>query len=586
VVGGGGIALRKVQGLVAEGAQVTVVALQAVEPLLELAENGRLTLKQRPYRAGEAASYVLVFAATDSREVNRQVFEDADGAGVWVNVADDPELCSFHLPARVQRGNLQIAVASGGEAPFAVRRLRQVLERRFGPEWGEWMKSTARFRQQVRDLGLGAAEQEALFDRFFSETVNPDSLSARVAPAEELQRWLAGAGDDAAPSPPRARGASADGCRRQVASDGLVSLVGAGPGHAGLLTVLGRRRLMAADAVVYDRLAAPALPCDLPARVDLRCVGKTAGHHPVPQEEISAMLVRLARQGKRVVRLKGGDPYVFGRGGEEAEALAAEGIPFEVIPGVTSGVASASWSGIPVTHRGEAVRLTLVTAHESAKDQGPQVRWDLLGQDPHATLVGYMGVTALPRVVEQLLASGMDPETPAALVERGTMAGQRSIATTVKELPQAVEDAGLAPPALFFIGKTVGHRDQLDWFSRLPLAGQRLALTAGSAEVADGLEAAGAEVVVVPLPVTPAARVVLGTSPLTGCVVASSADVDLLDEERGGPGWEGDVAAWCLGSEAADRARECGWRWVEEVVDGESCSHLVERIRRGAGAVE
>ena len=193
-----------------------------------------------------------------------------------------------------------------------------------------------------------------------------------------------------------------------------MSLVGAGPGCAGLLTLRGRQRLLSAQAVLYDRLAAPALPCDLPDCVALYPVGKHAGTHPIPQEQITALLVQLAREDKRVVRLKGGDPNVFGRGGEEAEALAAAGIPFEIVPGVTSGVAAPAWLGVPVTHRQEAVRLTLVTAHESVKSDGPQVRWDLLAQDPHATLVGYMGVSSLPRVVAQLLAGGMSPQTPAA----------------------------------------------------------------------------------------------------------------------------------------------------------------------------
>jgi len=171
--------------------------------------------------------------------------------------------------------------------------------------------------------------------------------------------------------------------------------------------------------VVYDRLAAPALPCDLSPEVDLHPVGKTAGNHPVPQEEINALLVRLARAGKRVVRLKGGDPFIFGRGGEEAEVLAAEGIPFEVVPGVTSGVAAMAWVGVPVTHRREAVRLTLLTAHEATKSDGPQVRWDVLAKDPNATLIGYMGVSSLPQVVDNLIGGGMDPETPAVMVEQG-----------------------------------------------------------------------------------------------------------------------------------------------------------------------
>src|SRR3972149_4906928 len=277
-----------------------------------------------------------------------RVSEAAASAGVWVNVADDPALCTFHLPARVRRGSLQLSIASGGESPFVVRRLRAFLERRFGPEWTAWIEGAGRFR-----------------------------------------------GSGRAPRPPPG------------------GVGGAGPGAAGLLTLRGRQRLMSAEAVVYDRLAATALPCDLPANVGLHCVGKEAGHHPVPQEEINALLVRLAREGKRVVRLKGGDPYVFGRGGEEAEALAAAGVRFEVVPGVTSGIAVPAYAGVPPTHRHEAVRVTLLTAHESKKEDGTQVRWDLLAADPHSTLVGYMGVTSLPQGVERPISAGVESLPPA-----------------------------------------------------------------------------------------------------------------------------------------------------------------------------
>lgn len=317
--------------------------------------------------------------------------------------------------------------------------------------------------------------------------------------------------------------------------------------------------------VVFDRLAAPALPTELDADVELHPVGKVAGTHPVPQEEINDLLVRLARSGKWVVRLKGGDPYVFGRGGEEAEVLAAEGVPFEVVPGVTSGVAALAWAGVPVTHRREAVRLTLVTAHEAIKSDGPQVRWDLLAQDPFATLVGYMGVSALPQVVASLLEHGMDPETPAVMVEQGTTSAQRRVLSTLSELPLAIKAAGLEPPALFAIGPTVGHAETLDWVSQLPLAGERLLVPASRSDFAVQLEAAGAEVVILPMPATPAARVVMGALPLTGCVVGSAAEVDWLDAERGGPGWSDEVATWCVGSEAATRAQERGWLNVQEL---------------------
>jgi uroporphyrinogen III methyltransferase/synthase len=309
-------------------------------------------------------------------------------------------------------------------------------------------------------------------------------------------------------------------------------------------------------------------------------VGKQAGIHPIPQEEINALLVRLARRGLRVVRLKGGDPYVFGRGGEEAEVLDAEGVAFEVIPGVTSGVAALAWAGIPVTHRREAVRLTLLTAHEAVKSDGPQVRWDLLAQDKHATIVGYMGVTALPEVARKLVDAGMDPATPAAMVEQGTTAAQRKVISTLAELPAAVSKAGLQPPALFAIGPTIRHSANLDWFSRLPLAGQRLVVPDAAEVVVRRLEAAGADVVPVPLPVTPAARIVMAALPVTGCVVTSKADVDWVHDERGGPGWAEDAPSWCVGEETAARARQRGWRRVHELSAGLDCSDLVAEIAK------
>jgi len=585
VVGGGGVALRKIQSLVAEGGRVTVVAPQVVEPLDEMARRGKVDLRRREYQNGESSAYALVFAATDDREVNRRVFDDAEKAGVWANVADDPELCSFHLPARVQRGSFQLAVASAGEAPFAVRRMRQLLEHRLGPEWGEWIEAAARFRDRVREVGLDRSQQEAGFDLFFSSTVDPVSFEARVPTDQEERGWLEQAAAEESAEPEfQDEETAVEHHARRAEHPGLVSLVGAGPGCSGLLTVRGRQRLMAADCVIYDRLAAAAIPCDLPASVELHSVGKEAGHHPVPQEEITALLVRLAREGKRAVRLKGGDPYVFGRGGEEAEILAAEGIPFEVIPGVTSGVAAPAWMGVPVTHRAEAVRLTLLTAHESAKRKGPQVRWDLLAQDPHATLVGYMGVTALPRVVDELLSYGMDPETPAAMVQHGTLASQRSVVSTLAELPAAVEREGIHPPALFVIGPTVKHADHLDWLRRLPLAGERLVINDARADLAGALEGAGAEVIAVPAPLSPASRIVIGASPLTGCLLGSPAEVDLVDEERENPGWESDPVAWCLDDATAERARERGWRRVRSCAQPANPEGIVDWIaeRRAA----
>lgn len=578
VVGGGGVASRKVQGLIEEGARVTVVAPQVVAPLTALAAEHRISLEQRRYTATDVTGMALVLAATDDGAVNRQVGQDAAARGIWCNLADDPEASSFHVSARVRRGPLQLAIGSAGEAPFVVRRLRQLLERRFGPEWGEWLDAAQRFRQEVLALGLSRPGREERYDRFFAATVDGERLLARVPGAGEQAAWLAApAANESHPVTSAAQAAA------NAVPAGLVSLVGGGPGCPGLLTVRGRERLQAADAVVYDRLAATALPTTLRADVELHPVGKTAGNHPVPQPEITALLVRLARAGKRVVRLKGGDPYVFGRGGEEAEVLAAEGIRFEVVPGVTSGVAALAWAGIPVTHRREAVRVTLLTAHEAIKSDGQQVRWDLLAQDRHATIVGYMGVTALPAVVHELLAWGMSPEMPAAMVSRGTTAAQRRVVTTVAELPTAVAAAGLEPPALFVIGPTVRHAERLDWFDSRPLAGERLVVALASPTLTAALEEAGADVVAVPLPMTPAARVVLGAQPLTGCVVRSPAEVDLFDEERGGSGWDDGTVGWCLGAAASARAAERGWQALvelEEAADDESIAAAIMARRR------
>ncbi len=564
VVGGGGVALRKVQGLLESGAVLTVIAPEVVPALAALADGDKLTLEKRAYSSGEAGSYALVFAATDRSEVNEQVYRDGDAAGRWVNVADEPQRCSFHLPARIRRGPLQMAIGSEGRAPFVVRRLRRLFEGRLGPEWGEWLDAAERFRERVRTSVTGRPEQEACFERFFVETVDPDKLTARVPLADEEREWLGeGAHEDAVmPQPPRHDHIEATEMNR-----GFVSLVGGGPGSPGLLTVHGRRRLLEADAVVYDRLATSALPCELAPEVELHPVGKTPGVHPIPQEEISALLVRLAREGKRVARLKGGDPYVFGRGGEEAEVLRGEGIPFEVVPGVTAAVAASAWAGIPVTHRKEVVSLTLVTGHEAAKSDGPQVRWDLLAQDEHATIVVYMGLTALPNIVQNLLSGGMSPTMPAAMVERGTTAAQRQVVSTIADLAKAVERAGLQPPALLVIGPTVKHVGNLDWFSGQPLAGQRLVVLGPESPLARALEDHGAHVVGLPVPVTPAARVVMGASPLTACVVRSAAEVDAIHEERDGPGWSEVTLSYCIGSQALKRAQERGWQHTIGIED-------------------
>lgn len=585
VVGGGEVALRKVEGLLADEAVLTVVAPEVVEGVEELARRGAVELHRRPYRSGDAHGFALVFAATDDRAVNARVYAEAQDAGIWVNVADDPEYCSFHLPARVQRGAMQLTIASAGGAPFVVRRLRQMLERRFGAEWSEWMEAAARFRHAVRVRGLPPRAAERRYDAFFKATVDVERLRARVPTGAELDAWLAPRADEAPDDPSRPaapdaallafapRGAPALGPR-----PGLVSLVGGGPGDPGLLTVRARQRLLGAEAIVYDRLALGALPCDLRPDVELHAVGKEAGHHPVPQEEINALLVRLALAGKRTVRLKGGDPFVFGRGSEEADALRRAGVPYEIVPGVTAGIGATACAGIPVTHRGESVRVTLVTAHESAKGDGPQVRWDLLAQDTHATLVGYMGVSSLPDVAARLVAAGMPATTPAALVSQGTTVGQRVVVSTISGLHAAGVAAGIRPPAIFVVGPTVRHAAALDWFVSRPLSGERLGVFGPATELSAALDLAGAELIQTPRPLGPAARAVIGAAPLTGWLLRSADDVEAVEEERGIPGWDAEVRAYCLGRAATERARALGWAHVVELDEGATPDAIVAAV--------
>ncbi len=592
VVGGGEVALRKIEGLLAEGARLTVVAPATVPAIDALAARGAVTLWRRGFERGDSRGFVLVFAATDDREVNARVFSEASESGVFANVADDPELCSFHLPARVKRGAMQVAVASDGGAPFVVRRLRQMLERRFGPEWSEWMEAATRFRASVRSLGGSHAAAERRYDAFFDATVNADRLWARVPTASELTAWLAPGGDDAqgGGDPEHSGDAAALLAFAPRAGQtpgprpGLVSLVGAGPGDPGLLTLRARQRLLAADAIVYDRLAAAALPCDLRDDVELHCVGKEAGRHPVPQEEIDALLVRLGKAGKRTVRLKGGDPFVFGRGSEEAEALRNAGVPWEIVPGVTAAIGATACAGIPVTHRGESVRVTLVTAHESAKGDGPQVRWDLLAEDTNATLVGYMGVSSLPDVAAKLVAAGMPASTPAALVAQGTTACQRTVVSTLGRLHAAGVAAGIRPPAIFVIGPTVRRAAALDWFASRPLSGERLAAFAPAGALGPLLDLAGADLLETPRPLGPAARVALGAAPLTGWILRSADEVEALEEERSG--WDADTTGYCLGRSAAARAQALGWRHVVELAEGSGpeaiALAIADRRRRAA----
>jgi len=561
VVGAGAVALRKIKGLLAEDAQVTVVAPAAIEPVLRLADEGAIALVRRAFVENDVEGCRLIVVATGNRAVDESVSAAAKQRGIWTNVADVPDLCDFHLPSVIRRGDFHLAIASAGKAPFATRRMRELLERKLGPDWGDWIEAARRFRRRVQQHGLGGLSADAAYDRFMAETVDEETLAVRVPMASDEEAWVHGAG-----------GARATA----TTSVGRVSLVGAGPGNPGLLTVAGLERVQHADAVVYDRLAIPAIPLDLPDAVELFFVGKQPGHHPVPQAEIETLLVRLAREGKRVVRLKGGDPFVFARGGEEALALKAAGISCEVIPGITAGIAAPAAAGIPVTFRGQAARLTFITAHEEG---APQARWDLLAKDAQATLVGYMGVSNLAAVTAALLAAGMPADTPAALVAQGTLPGQRLVRAPLAELATKAESERIEPPAIFVIGKVAAYADQLASWQAGPLRRARIAMFAPAMKLGAILRTAGTQLLVAPAPLTKAARLVLGLGSGARWIVRSPSELEILGRERSEGANVVQGPPICTSAELVRMARDRGWHDAAQLDASASDDVIVDRLR-------
>ncbi|MBC2656542.1 uroporphyrinogen-III C-methyltransferase [Pseudomonas sp. MSSRFD41] len=441
VVGGGEIALRKSRLLADAGAQLRVVAPEIEAQLQELvvASGGQSLL--RGYVEADLDGCTLVIAATDDQPLNAQVSADAQRRGLPVNVVDAPALCSVIFPAIVDRSPLVIAVSSGGDAPVLARLIRAKLETWIPATYGQLAGLAARFRTQVKNLFPDVQQRRAFWEEVFQGPVADRQLAGQGAEAERL---LQARIDGQAPS-----------------ARGEVYLVGAGPGDPDLLTFRALRLMQQADVVLYDRLVAPAI-LELCRRDAERIyVGKRRADHAVPQDQINQKLVELARQGKRVVRLKGGDPFIFGRGGEEIEELAAQGIAFQVVPGITAASGCSAYAGIPLTHRDYAQSVRFVTGH--LKDGTTNLPWaDLVA--PAQTLVFYMGLVGLPVICEQLIKHGRAASTPAALIQQGTTSNQRVFTGTLADLPALVAEHEVHAPTLVIVGEVVQLRDKLAWF--------------------------------------------------------------------------------------------------------------------------
>ncbi|AKF46746.1 MULTISPECIES: siroheme synthase CysG [Pseudomonas] len=441
VVGGGEIALRKSRLIADAGAVLRVVAPEIEAQLSELVVQSGGEMILRGYSECDLDGCVLIIAATDDEPLNAQVSRDARLRCVPVNVVDAPALCTVIFPAIVDRSPLVIAVSSGGDAPVLARLIRAKLETWIPSSYGQLAGLAARFRNQVKGLFPNVQQRRAFWEEVFQGAIADRQLAGQGAEAERmLIAKIAG-------EPPP--------------ETGEVYLVGAGPGDPDLLTFRALRLMQQADVVLYDRLVAPTI-LDLCRRDAERVyVGKRRAEHAVPQEQINQQLVALAKQGKRVVRLKGGDPFIFGRGGEEIEELAAHGIPFQVVPGITAASGCAAYAGIPLTHRDHAQSVRFITGH--LKNGTTDLPWsDLVA--PAQTLVFYMGLIGLPVICEQLIRHGRSADTPAALVEQGTTVNQRVFTGTLANLPQLVAEHDVHAPTLVIIGEVVKLREKLAWF--------------------------------------------------------------------------------------------------------------------------
>ncbi|MFM5649945.1 siroheme synthase CysG [Aeromonas veronii] len=450
LVGGGEVAERKARLLLDAGAQLTVVAPELDPELAELAANGSIEWLAGEFASEQLAGKWLVVAATDRREVNALVYQSANRARIFANVVDDPKRSSFIMPSIIDRSPLMVAISSGGKAPVLARLLREKLEALLPQHLGAVATFAGSLRERVKARFASMGERRRFWERLLG--------------ADQLGQAL-GRGDHAS-AHQLADSLFAD----ESQAAGEVVLVGAGPGDPGLLTLHALRQMQQADVVVYDRLVSDGVMALVRRDAKRIFVGKQAGNHCVPQEGINQLLLEEAQKGQRVVRLKGGDPFIFGRGGEELETLVGSGIGFQVVPGITAASGCAAYAGIPLTHRDHAQSVRFVTAH--GKGGARDLDWPLLAKD-RQTLVFYMGLSSCATIREQLLAHGKAGDTPVALIERGTQPCQRVIRGTLDELPALA--VGVESPALIMVGSVVTLADRLAWFGTAPQAQRALA---------------------------------------------------------------------------------------------------------------
>ncbi|WP_392564936.1 siroheme synthase CysG [Orbus wheelerorum] len=439
LVGGGEVAERKARLLLEAGAKITVNAKTFNEQFQFWGAQKQLQLATGEFNPELLQGKWLIIAATDSNEINQQISEEAERQHIFCNVVDSPQSASFIMPSIIDRSPIIVAVSSAGRAPVLARLLREKLEAILPHHLGQLANYAGYLRKKVKATYKTITERRRFWEKLFVHDRLAQSLANNDSDqVEKLTQSL---------------------FNEPVVDRGEVVLVGAGPGDPGLLTLKGLQQIQQADIIVYDRLVSDEVMNLTRRDAERVFVGKRAGFHCVPQEQINQMLLEQAQKGKRVVRLKGGDPFIFGRGGEELETLYNADIPFSVVPGITAASGCSAYSGIPLTHRDYAHSVRLITSH--LKD-GSHLDWQSLAADKQ-TLVFYMGLSQAENIQKQLMLHGMEANTPAAIIEEGTTTKQKTISGSLQELSNMALQA--RSPSIIIIGSVVALREKLNWFS-------------------------------------------------------------------------------------------------------------------------
>ena len=445
LIGGGEVAERKLDLLLKANASVTIVSPEFTSYIEELFVNKNINPVKDYYNIKylTSASFAFVIAATNDESLNEQIAKDANDNKILVNVVDKPKICDFIFPSILERGPITVAVSTGGASPVLARMLRTKLETMIPGAYGRLAKIVSENRIPVRKKLVNSKSNGIFWEQMLNGKFLELVLSGQD---EEAVKFL---------------NIEIDNFDEQKKGEGEVYLVGAGPGDPDLLTFRALRLMQQADVALYDRLVHPSIIDLIRRDAEKIYVGKQRDNHTVRQEEINALLVKYAKEGKRVLRLKGGDPFIFGRGGEEIDSLVDNNISFQVVPGITSASGCSAYSGIPLTHRDHAQSCIFVTGH--LKKGKLDLNWEKLIQ-PNQTIVFYMGLVSINIICSQLIKFGLDPKTPCALVEQGTTRNQKVYTSTVDEMNNLVEKEKPSAPTIFIIGHVVTLREKLNWY--------------------------------------------------------------------------------------------------------------------------